>query len=211
MLRRLSQWIDLTFFEKQLLVKTNPREEVEALPYLRLWATQGGGRVARETLYYAGQILGLCQISRRNDMFEAPGEPLTLFYACITILCFVRHCSSVATAAGKSPSASSATSASPVVVSSSAPRLCLDRLVDKTDEDVVDFLEHGAIGDVYLTELGPLAESQMRERLLRHVAALLFKMRVWKVGNLLGQTLLSMIEHEMPVHTHAPPTPEPAS
>ena len=139
---------------------------------MRNWAHEDGGQVARLTAWHAGQLVSLV----RNT--DAPLEPFALTYAALALVCYCHAATG---------------SSAPLAGQSGA--IALDRLVNRSDADVAHWIATGE-RDATLDDVGSLSAPGAPEMLLRLCGGRLGQLKVWRVGELLGGTLLLLAKGE---------------
>lgn len=135
--------------------------------WVRSWAAEDNGQTARRTAWTAGQLVSLV----RNT--DTPLEPFALTYAALALVCYCRT-------AHHGPGAPH-------------PTVALDRLVDRADASVAQWIATGE-GDATLEDVGSLTDPAAPEKLLRVCGERLLSLNVWRVGELLGRTLILLAD-----------------
>ncbi|KAM0755707.1 hypothetical protein T439DRAFT_376022 [Meredithblackwellia eburnea MCA 4105] len=170
----------------------------DADTWVQSWAAEDGGRVARTTAWHAGQLIGIVR-----TICDTPLEPFALTYAGLALLCFCtaqvgmppfqpppppRHGDIMEEEGGLGENGGDVT----------GTEVRLDRLVERTDEDLVRWIATGR-GIVTLDGVGTLEDVQAGEKVLRLCGERLSALKVWKVGELLGGTLTQLAEQAIVV------------
>ncbi|GAA5897595.1 uncharacterized protein JCM6883_006749 [Sporobolomyces salmoneus] len=151
---------------------------------LHAWSTRQGGRIARETLYHAGQLFGLsCSPSTSLATgTESPLEPFTLFYSTLAIVAWIKE-----------------NSTENSTTSDTGDELALDILRDRADPTLSAFFSPSAISSSIiptLSGLGRLTDRSTSSKVLRLAATRLVGLKCWKVGESLGKTLMEVVARE---------------
>lgn len=71
----------------------------------------------------------------------------------------------------------------------------LDKLMDRSEPSLVVWIEGGE-GGAYMDEVGDLSSPGAGVRVLRVAARRLMGLKVWRVGELLGRTLVELANEE---------------
>ncbi|KAK4056994.1 hypothetical protein OIO90_001894 [Microbotryomycetes sp. JL221] len=164
------------------------------------WAKADNGRLARKAAYHAGQLLALCR-STSND---SPLEPFALFYSALVLLSFCRELPKTLMSAmngivKNEHVVDGATRPPTPTFESSEPRYQLDKLVDQQDPELQAWINGAGAGtsrSAWITDVGELDAKGAGIRLLRLLSRSLIALKVWKVGELLGRTLIELANEE---------------
>ncbi|KAL8284215.1 hypothetical protein RQP46_004964 [Phenoliferia psychrophenolica] len=170
-LTSMSQRLPLRILQAVARPTSSPAADVHA--WVHSWAHEDDGKVARLTAWHAGQLVSLV----RNT--DTPLEPFALTYAALSLLCYCKAGPSAPR--GEDEDAGAA--------------IALDKLVDRSDPDLQRWIATGA-GDATLDDVGSLADPGAPEKLLRVCGERLGALKVWRVGELLGSTLVLLSERE---------------
>ncbi|KAM0790607.1 hypothetical protein ACM66B_004471 [Microbotryomycetes sp. NB124-2] len=180
---------------------------------VHVWAKADNGRIARKSAYHAGQLLALCRTtntmsnnasssySSSSASSDSPLEPFALFYAALVLMVFVRELPVTLAALNgvvKSEHAVDGATRPPTPTFEAAePRYQLDKLVDRHDPDLEAWVNAaGTARSAYITDVGELDAKGAGIRLLRLLSKSLIALKVWKVGELLGRTLIELANEE---------------
>ncbi|KAI5481505.1 zinc finger, C2H2-type domain containing protein, transcription factor [Pseudohyphozyma bogoriensis] len=152
----------------QALARTGSTPPSTIAKSISAWAAEDGGRTARRTLWHAGQLLGLTKLVGS----DTPLEPFAIFYSALVVVAYLDY--------GE-------------IGSTKGDRIEVDRLVDKDDAELNKWLESG-IGTVWLSGLEVALDDEdgVGGVVLRGCGERLLGLKVWKVGELLGRTLLEL-------------------
>ncbi|KAK4052462.1 hypothetical protein OIV83_002264 [Microbotryomycetes sp. JL201] len=164
---------------------------------VHVWARADNGRIARKSAYHAGQLLALC----RTNPSDSPLEPFALFYAALVLMVFVRELPVTLAAMNgvvKNEHAVDGATRPPTPTFEPAePRYQLDRLVDRNDPDLDAWVNAaGTARSAWISDVGELDAKGAGIRLLRLLSKSLIALKVWKVGELLGRTLIELANEE---------------
>lgn len=164
------------------------------------WAREEYGTTARWTAYHAGQLFALV----RQPGDETPLEPFALFYATLVLLAFVRESANgtILNHGGIGigiKQEDGALNGNGGGQTASTTRIRLDRLADRSNADLSSWLHGTSSTPISATldePVGDLASPGAGIRLLRVAAKELIALRVWRVGELLGRTLIELANEE---------------
>lgn len=178
--------VHLSFVTKRLplrLLQSLAQNSIAAptdqlLDAVRTWGRDQQGQTSRITGWHAGQILGLVHLESHSH--DTPLEPMAIFYATLSLLLYIRETNT----AGRAPSPPS------------AERVELDKLVDRTDPLLTAWLADGGSTPA-LSLVGDLDHPSAGEKLLRICGAKLMGLKVWRVGELLGKTLMQLADEDV--------------
>ncbi|GAA5959485.1 hypothetical protein JCM3765_002342 [Sporobolomyces pararoseus] len=150
---------------------------------LSAWSARQGGKVARETLYHAGQLFSLSCSSSTSSATgtESPLEPFTLFYATLAIVAWIKE---------------NATTND--TKQEESDELALDILRDRSDPVLASFFSTSPSSSTTptLSGLGRLTDRSTGPKVLRSAANRLLGLKCWKVGESLGKTLMEVVARE---------------
>lgn len=182
---------ELTFRLRQSLARTgDSRPAPEILDAVRAWSVEDHGQVSRATAWHAGQLFGLVRIG--SHPHDTPIEPMALFCAspCPPLLPprqLIWLIDAAITLFSYHQNSSRCTNR--------LDSIALDRLVDRADPQLASWLATGEAVPS-LAVVGELDDPRAGEKLLRICGEKLVGLEVWRVGELLGKTLLQLAEEE---------------
>jgi hypothetical protein len=159
----------------------------EILDAVHTWAREADGTVARTTAYHAGQLFALVHLTPS----DTPLESFALFYAVLALVAFIREL----VPPPRSQSSSSSSSSNRDGNGDMPIRFALDKLVDRADPELTNWI-HGGDQTPSLEAVGDLGGVGAGNRILRLAGKALIGLKVWKVGELLGKTLVQLASEE---------------
>ncbi|GAA6060251.1 hypothetical protein JCM10212_003491 [Sporobolomyces blumeae] len=186
---------------------------------LKAWSTASNGSVARETLYHAGQIIGLCCTSLASASnsqppappaatgTESPVEPFALFYASLAVVAWIEE-----NAVDDEDAEQMDSNGAGPEARGGGDELALDILRDRTDPSLVSFFQSTSSSGSdtprpivpTLSNLGRLDRRATAHKVLRLAGQHLTQLKCWKVGESLGRTLIEVVRKEE--HEQGKPT-----
>lgn len=120
-------------------------------------------------------------------MSDTPLEPFAVFYAALVLLGWCRN---IRAGAGDVKLEEQQ--------EEQAPRFSLDRPMDRSDGELQAWIYGGSTGagGAWVEEVGALDAEGAGVRVLRVAARRLVALKVWRVGELLGRTLVELAREE---------------
>ncbi|SCV71329.1 BQ2448_2917 [Microbotryum intermedium] len=149
----------------------------EILEAISTWFNASRGQVSRLTAYHAGQLFAL------QSPIDSPWEPFALFYAALTLVAFIREMREGFHQWGRGVELRRA--------------FVLDKVRDRDDAELQQWIEGGEGGDAFVPHLeaikgSSLLEADAVDKVLRMAGVALGALKVYKVGELLGKTLIEL-------------------
>lgn len=148
----------------------------DILSSISRWVSLSSGSIARTTIYHAGQLFALVHTTPTGS--DTPLEPFALFYAALAVLAWSREQQQSQTEAGDSKE-----------------RVRLDRHMDRSDPALTAWI-NGSPSVAFIDEVGDLTTPGAGVRVVRLAAKKLIGLKVWRVGELLGRTLVELANEE---------------
>ncbi|SGY91864.1 BQ5605_C038g11703 [Microbotryum silenes-dioicae] len=157
------------------------RPSPEVFEAVNMWFNASRGQVSRLTAYHAGQLFAL---QSPND---SPWEPFALFYAALTLVAFIREAREALYQSGRSLE--------------SCHAFVLDKIRDRDDSKLQQWIYGGDDVEAFVPHLnaighGSLLEADAVDKVLRMAGAALGALKVYKVGELLGKTLIELAKEQ---------------